>query len=197
MVVHELRYLSSNSFGSFLLICASSSWNTHVSCNQKTNRQTTINFPGGRVAIKIILVKPTKQRAYQAWTRLNVQMMGHLVDDNIDCKARPKWHAWHYKLTNLHVRLLHGSDRIVVSVRLRRVITGLMMIMVMMLVMMMMMMMIRWMLLPPPLTTCTGILDCLYPLPDLAPSSYAHATYFFLKQRSSSSSVTRIIYVFY
>lgn len=80
------------------------------------------------------------------------------------------------RLTNLHVGLLHGSDRVVVSVRLRCRVTGLMMIMVMMLTMMMI---IGRMLLPPPLSAGTGILDRL--LADLAPSYYSHATYFFLK----------------
>lgn len=80
------------------------------------------------------------------------------------------------RLTNLHVGLLHGSDRVVVSVRLRCRVTGLMMIMVMMLAMMMI---IGRMLLPPPLSAGPGILDRL--LADLAPSYYSHATYFFLE----------------
>ena len=82
------------------------------------------------------------------------------------------------KLTNLHVGLLHGSDR-VVSMRLR-VITALMMIMLLMMMMLVIMVMIGWMLLLPPLSTGTAasffrLLDQyrLYCSDPLAPSSHS------------------------
>lgn len=62
-VLYVLRYLSSNSFGSFLLICASSSWNTHVSWNQKKKE-----------------TDPNKFTSRQLWDRF----VGDLAEDEIE-----------------------------------------------------------------------------------------------------------------
>jgi hypothetical protein len=82
--------------------------------------------------------------------------------------------------TNLHVRLLHGCDGIVVRMRMRCIVTALMMVMMIMMGLVMMMVM-RGMLLPPPLTSGPRLFSWLNPLTSMTPSALTHSTYFFLQ----------------